>query len=82
MDLSLDQNLSESERRIRLVIGILLLAVAPIVHSQYGILTLTLAFVFAGLGVSESYFSGVCGCKRLYSRAFDRFNQESLFSTS
>ncbi|MFB6209792.1 MAG: hypothetical protein ABEJ56_06695 [Candidatus Nanohaloarchaea archaeon] len=64
----MEQNLSEKERKRRLIIGLSLATVSVIVYSETGNFYLSAALGLAATGFIFNYFTCFCGTKKLIKR--------------
>ena len=64
----MEQNLSEKERKIRLLIGLGFLIGSIVSYIQGYSQTLSIALIIASAGVIANYFTCFCGTKKLIGR--------------
>lgn len=68
----MEQNLSERERRIRLGIGIVLLAAAALSYLRLENIYLAAGLVLASIGFIVNYFTCFCGTKKAINKLRSR----------
>ena len=64
----MEQNLSDRERQLRLVIGLVLAAAAVFTYFRIDNIYVTAGLIFAASGFIANYFTCFCGTKELVNK--------------